>query len=73
MPAGARVGRKLLYGNRSTRTISTSIVERVFLQIMTSVMVKSAVGPARSRIWGKKSKTNELASLLLEGLIAGGE
>lgn len=48
------------------------LLREVLLQIMTSVMVKSAVGPSRDRIWGKKSKTRELASILLDGLIAGG-
>lgn len=47
------------------------LLREVLLQIMTSVMLKSAAGSSRDRIWGKKPKTRELAAILLDGLIAG--
>lgn len=47
------------------------LLREILLQIMTTVMLKSAAGSSQERIWGKKPKTGELASILLDGLMAG--
>jgi AcrR family transcriptional regulator len=46
-----------------------SLLREVLLQITTSVMLKSASGAMRDTFWGKRARTKELATLLIEGLL----
>lgn len=46
-----------------------SLLREVLLQISTSVMLKSASGDLKNSFWGAKSRTSELAHILIEGLL----
>jgi AcrR family transcriptional regulator len=51
------------------RPEQTALLREILLQITTSVMLKSASGGMRDTFWGREARTQDLAILLLEGLL----